>query len=124
MAAKNQGQCFDALEQQVSEFMAGQIAMLQRQLQVDAWLESKLKSIGEMLRNQILTALKEQQAGISRKGKNFIKHPISHIMYGSTSWNEGGGESTGIGMKLKFCLQCLWTGCMNTKGIYLVECLN
>lgn len=102
MASKNQSQRIDALEQQVSELIAGQTAMLQGQVQGEARLESKLESIGEMLWSQILTALKDQQAGRSGKGKDSLEHSISHVDLDLVQGVRR--ESTGIGTNLESCL--------------------
>lgn len=90
MATKNQNQRLDVLEQQVSELMASQTTMLQGQVQVEARMESKLKSIGEMLRSQILSSIKDQEAGITGRCKDSsLESPKSHAATRSTSRSGG-----------------------------------
>lgn len=60
MIAENQLRRIELLEQQVSMLRAEQAAF-------EARLESKLESFGSMLRSQLLTALKEPNAGIPGK---------------------------------------------------------
>lgn len=51
--------------------------MCQRQAQFEARVESKLESIRSMLQSQLLTALKEQQAGTS--GKNGMELGVGDV---------------------------------------------
>lgn len=85
MAAKNQGQRIDLLEQQMAEVIAGQSAMLHGQIQIEARLESKLKSIGEVLRNQLIATLKEHQTYTLSKGKEVSEPSVPNSAIGSSS---------------------------------------
>lgn len=68
MAAKNQTQRIETLEQQMAEVLVGQSAVLQGQIQVEARIESKLESkfeaLGESLRNQLMDLFEEQLSGM------------------------------------------------------------
>lgn len=99
MAAKNQTQRIEMLEQQMAEVLAGQSTMLQGQIQLEARIESKmdlkLENFDELLRNQISNQLTnlfgEQFAGIAMgKGKEPTETPIVHTVFGSSS-----GSGTG-----------------------------
>lgn len=64
--------------------------MLQGQVQVEARLESKLETIGEIQRAQMMSVLKDQQAGGSGKGNDPSEHSTPYIACCSSSSNGGG----------------------------------
>lgn len=56
----------------MSEVLAEQTAFLRRQVQMEARFESKFKSFGEMLRNQLMTSLIKQ---LTRSLGKVLKKP-------------------------------------------------
>lgn len=108
MASKNQGQQIEVLEQQVSELLAGQSAILQGQAQLDAHLE--LKVLGRCSVTRYYLSWKSNKPIPLVKVRIFLSilSPMLHVVQVQML-----GGLIGVEMKLVFYLLFLLIVYMN-----------